>query len=130
MKRSPSALAILAGLAMTTGFAWGADSANNPPLQGITVRHYTLPNATADRPLGDCTPPADLAVCAPLHRELRARFNDAQIGMLFGAASSHMQYFTTYDFVRADYQRFLDDYVMVVDANDANRAPAVALVIQ
>lgn len=110
MKRHTPALAILAGLAMTAGVAWGADPySTREPLQGITVHPMSLPNATSDRPLGDCTPPTSLAYCADVNREIRENFTPRQIGMLFGASTSYPEYFTVDDLLLTKYANFLRD---------------------
>lgn len=110
MKRHTPALAILTGLAMTAGVAWGADPYSlNEPLQGITVHPTNFPSATPNRPLGECTPPTSLASCADVNREIRENFTPRQIGMLFGASTSYPEYFTVDDRLLAKYSEFLHD---------------------
>lgn len=111
MKRYLPALAILSGLALAgPALAVGVESPSQA-LQGITVHGATPPPfATEERPLGDCTPPSDLPSCEALHRALRDAFTQTQLGMLFGAASSHVQYLTSYDSLMDRYQQFLTDY--------------------
>lgn len=108
MKRHSSALAILTGLALSAGVAWGADPyALNQPLQGITVHPTNFPNATWDSPLGDCTPPTYIASCAEVNREIRENFTPRQIGMLFGASTSYPEYPAVNERLLEKYADFL-----------------------
>ncbi len=107
-------------LALVSGAASAANGIYQDSLHNVTVHAHVWPYATADRPLGDCTPPSDLPVCTDLHRQIRREFSSSDIGMLFGAATSYPQYLTSYSRVLNHYQRFLQEI-------DANSNPAVAM---
>ena len=110
MKRT-LALVIGASLASIAGAVWAGNDNTQEPLNPITVQPQAeLPFASWDNPLGDCTPPTDLAACDALHALIRKEFSEKEIAMLFGAASSHKEYLTSYDQVRSHYARFLRDY--------------------
>ena len=108
MKRTTAVL-IGMSLASMAGVACAGDDTLQQPLRPVTVQSK-LPFAWRDRPLGGCTPPPELAACDDLHALIRNVFNPKEISMLFGAASSHAEYLTSYDRVRARYARFLRDY--------------------
>jgi len=97
------------GLATLTGAASADDDITRLPLHGVTVHAHRWPNATEDRPLGDCTPPSDLRVCTALHRQIRKTFSRDDIGMLFGAATAYPEYLTSYSRVRDRYRKFLQE---------------------
>ena len=117
MKRTLIALALcaagfaIAGHAAETGVVTPAQALQNISIHGGVAP----PFATEERPLGDCTPPSDLASCEALHKALRAAFTRRELGMLFGAASSYPEYLTAYDFVRERYATFLNEYETNVD---------------
>jgi len=101
---------ITAGL-LCMAAAHAANPVDQHALHPITVQpRQTLPAATWNRPLGDCTPPTDLAACDALHALIRMEFNADERGMLFGAASAHKEYLTSYNATRIRYARFLRDY--------------------
>lgn len=114
MKRNTLAVVICASLAVMTGIASARDEPTHPALQGITVQHHPLPYATADRPLGDCTPPStepNLAVCQAVAADLRRNFTDHEIQMIFGAWSHYPEYLTSYAHLSDRYQDFLRNYM-------------------
>lgn len=106
-----TALAIGAALAATAALARAGSPADQEALHPVMVQpQATLPAVTWSRPLGDCTPPTDLAACDALHALIRREFNANERGMLFGAASAHKEYPTSFESTRARYARFLRDY--------------------
>lgn len=110
MKRT-IALLFGASLASMAGVAWAGNDIVQQPLKPVMVQPQAeLPLATWDNPLGDCTPPTDLATCDALHALIRKEFSVTEIGMLFGPATSRAEYLTTYDRAHAHYARFLRDY--------------------
>jgi len=58
----------------------------------------------------DCTPPNSAIECAAFHREIRRNFTMGEIGMLFGAATTSLQYATSYDKVARRYDSFARTY--------------------
>jgi hypothetical protein len=98
MKRFTSIL-IGTGLLAATSLA----SANtNGQLAQVTVHQDSFPAA-------DCTPPNDSRECADFHAAIRKNFSTHEIGMLFGAATSYLEYSTSYERVRAKYAAFVRD---------------------
>jgi len=58
----------------------------------------------------DCTPPNSAVECADFHKEIRRNFTMGEIGMIFGAATSSLQYRTSYDKVARRYDAFARSY--------------------
>jgi hypothetical protein len=114
----------VAAFLLSIGFAGAAQDPQNS-LEPITVKHHA---ATAVAPAAvpqagslDCTPPNDAPACAAFHSELRRRFNERELSMLFGAATSDPAYLSSYSKVSQRYQNFLHDY------NSNQNANAVAI---
>ena len=58
----------------------------------------------------DCTPPNSAVECTDFHKEIRRNFTMGEIGMIFGAATSSLQYRTSYDKVTRRYDTFARSY--------------------
>lgn len=104
-----AALMLGMSMAAVSGTAWAGNDASQDPLNRVTVHAHPYPYATADRPLGDCTPPSDLRICTALHQQIRKEFTRDEIGMLFGAATAYPEYLTSYSRVIEHYRKFLQD---------------------
>ena len=98
MKRTLLALALCAA----AGYAAAQDGVVLPPV--------TVQGIDGARIVEDCTPPADAPECTGFHALIRANFNEREIGMLFGAATSYPEYRTSYSSVKERY----DDLVAYV----------------
>src|SRR5215470_18704501 len=100
MKRTLLALALCAA----AGFA--AADEDDTVLAPVIVE-----GVDGYRIVEDCTPPADAPMCTGFHALIRANFNEREIGMLFGAATSYPEYRTSYSMVKDRY----DDLVNYVE---------------
>ena len=127
MNRNTLALVTSAAVAAIAGIAPAAgQEPMQPTLQGITVQHQPMPYATADRPLGDCTPPSlepDLAVCRAVALDLRRNFTEQEIQMIFGAWSHSPEYLTSYVHLSDRYHEFLRNY----EPENVNSLPLVQI---
>lgn len=125
MKRNTLVLVITSGLAATAGIASAAgQEPEHPTLQGITVQHQPMPYATADRPLGDCTPPSvqpDLQECRAVALDLHRNFTDREIRMIFGAWSHSPEYLSSYIHLSDRY----NDFVRAYQPENVNGLPLV-----
>ena len=81
MKRTLLALSLCAACA---GYAVAQDE---EVLSGVIVERVD-----GYRIVGHCTPPADAPECAGFHALIRQNFDEREIGMLSGAATSYPEY--------------------------------------
>jgi len=101
MKRTLLALSLCAACA---GYAVAQDE---EVLSPVIVEHVD-----GYRIVEHCTPPADAPECAGFHALIRQNFDEREIGMLFGAATSYPEYRTSYSSVRERYDnlvRYVED---------------------
>jgi hypothetical protein len=108
MKRTVCAFAVATACA---GYAVAQDE---EVLSPVIVEHVD-----GYRIVENCTPPADAPECAGFHALIRQNFDEREIGMLFGAATSYPEYRTSYSSVRERY----DNLVRYVEDNGV---PAIA----
>ena len=102
MKRTLLSLALCAA----AGYA-GAQDADT------TLAPVIVEGVDGYRIVEDCTPPADAPECSGFHALIRANFNEREIGMLFGAATSYPEYRTSYSSVKERYDdlvNYVEDY--------------------
>ncbi len=96
-------IAIAIVLCATTGYL-AAQEPEPPTLETVIVE----PPARIVTPI-NCTPPAAAPDCADFHALLRANFTERELGMLFGAATAHPEYRTSYDRARERYVNLVRD---------------------
>jgi hypothetical protein len=101
MKYSLLVSVIAMSFAAVTGIA-RADGGQKP-LPTVSVENTS-------RRAVDCTPPNDSSDCAALHAQIRARFTESEITMLFGSATASKEYPTSYSHIKQEYQKFLENY--------------------
>jgi hypothetical protein len=111
MKRTLLALSLCAACA---GYAVAQDE---EVLSPVIVEHVD-----GYRIVENCTPPADAPECAGFHALIRQNFDEREIGMLFGAATSYPEYRTSYSSVRERY----DNLVRYVEDNGVPPVVAAA----
>jgi hypothetical protein len=111
MKRTLLALSLCAACA---GYAVAQDE---EVLSPVIVEHVD-----GYRIVEHCTPPADAPECAGFHALIRQNFDEREIGMLFGAATSYPEYRTSYSSVRERY----DNLVRYVEDNGVPPVVAAA----
>ncbi len=111
MKRTLLALSLCAACA---GYAVAQDE---EVLSPVIVEHVD-----GYRIVENCTPPADAPECAGFHALIRQNFDEREIGMLFGAATSYPEYRTSYWSVRERY----DNLVRYVEDNGVPAVVAAA----
>ena len=71
-------------------------------LAPVTVHRNIISSA-------DCQPPSYARECTNFHAAIRKNFSTREIGMLFGAATSYLEYPTSYERVRAKYAAFVNN---------------------
>ena len=96
MKRTT--YAIIAGIGLALSASAGAAERQ---LEAMKVRSGTSI---------DCTPPNDSQLCSAWHEEIRRNFTKREIGMLFGAVTSYPEYHTSYEGVKARYDRLQGEF--------------------
>lgn len=110
MKRTLLALALCA----VAGYAVAQDD-DDTVLAPVIVQ-----GVDGYRIVEDCTPPADAPECTGFHALIRANFSESEISMLFGNATSHPEYRTSYSMAKERY----DDLVNYVEAYGVDYALA------
>jgi hypothetical protein len=104
MKRTT--YAIIAGISLAMSAAAGA---NERQLEAVKVSSGTSV---------DCTPPNDSPLCSAWHEEIRRNFTKREIGMLFGAATSYPEFHTSYEGVKARYDRLQGEFAATWMSSD------------
>ncbi|WP_018972931.1 hypothetical protein [Rudaea cellulosilytica] len=101
-------LNIAIALSATAGIAQAEPQSSLPSV----VVHSERSSAKAPRSgyTLDCTPPNSAVECTAFHKEIRRNFTMSEIGMLFGAATTSLQYATSYDKVARRYDSFARTY--------------------
>ena len=94
-------IAIAIALCAATGYVMAQEP---PTLETVIVE----PSTDFVTPI-NCTPPADAPACADFHALLRANFTPQELGMLFGSATAHPEYRTSYDRTRERYAMLVRD---------------------